>query len=135
MRMQIRDIVKRDCGDFYRFHISCGKIPALIMRVKPFGSTFGNTIRLDTSTKRLIQLANDILSYFEQEAKIREWKPSNEEFVWALERRFGKGNGMDFFVIDWVRQVVALKDEDNIKQAQHMYEWLKSNEDWLYGRK
>lgn len=112
-----------------------GDMPALIMSKKYLGHEFEDVIRLNTTTKRIVQLANDILSFFEQEKKVKEWKPSNEEFVWALERMYGKGNHMHFFVIDWIRKQVTLGNKEGIKQGQEIYEWLKSNEDWLYGKK
>jgi len=131
--IKIRDIIKRDALNFLRFHIHDYKGGfALIMSKKPYQS-YEEVIRLETSSKRLIQLANDVLTYFDQKAKIKEWKPTNEEYIWALERKFGKGNDMYLFVIDWVRQVVNIKDKEGIEQARQIYEWLKGNEDWLYG--
>lgn len=130
----IRDIIKKD--EYYRkFHIhDCRDHFALIMSEKHFISKYPETMRIDISSKRLIQLANDILTHCDQKAKIKEWKPSNEEFESALERKYGNC-AMDHFIINWIRKVVSLNDEDKIKQARQVYEWLKSNEDWLYNRK
>jgi len=133
--MKIRDIVNRDLGNFYRFRIHNYKDKfTLTMERKLFGEKWGERIAMATSANRLTQLANDILTFLNQKAKIKDWKPTNEEYECALERKYGKG-GMNFFVIDWVRKVVALKDDDGIKQARLMYEWLKSNEEWLYKQK
>lgn len=94
-------------------------------------SKFTDQLRVETSAKRLIQLANDILKYFDKKAKWKAWKPTFED----LERRLNEEKpkcGIEIWFIDWVRFVKTIKDKDGIKQARQIYEWLKSNESWLY---
>lgn len=135
---KIRDITQKDM-DFTRFHVhECEKdCFALIMSRKKFGATWVEAIRLNTSAKRLIQLANDILTFFNRKAKIKEWKPTLDELKAKVGERYGKGHGMETWFIDWVRYCRLFPElkKDELKQIIQIYEWLKGNEDWLYNRK
>ena len=134
--VKIRDIIQKKAGRFLRFRVhDCqhGKF-ALISEQRDILERFGETVRLDIPSKRLEQLANEILNYLGKKAKLREWNPTNEEYEAALERKYGKG-GMNFFVIDWVRKVVNSEDKEGIRQARAMYSWLKGEEAWLMGEK
>jgi len=92
---------------------------------------FGEQLRVETSSKRLIQLANEILNYFNKKVKWEEWKPTMHE----LERRIREIRpkwGIENWFLDWVRTAITLNEKDDVKQARRIYEWLKSNEEWLY---
>jgi len=134
VRLVIRDITQKDAGNFYRFHIhDCGNGKfCLIMSSKLWTDKFGETIRIDTTGKRLIELANEILNYLGQEAKLKEWHPSMNEFEWRIEQEHGKGHAIEIWFIDWLRKIVSMHDEEAIEQAVRIYEWMKSNEAWLY---
>ena len=60
--------------------------------------------------------------------KLKEWKPTMQEFERKLESLYG----VEIWFLDWVRTVVNMKNKKEILEARHIYEWLKSNENWLY---
>jgi len=129
----IRDIIKRN-GDFLRFSICDyrdGRF-ALIMEEKPWTEKWGESIRIEIKAKRLAELANDILSYLKKEAQLKEWKPTMAEFQWQIEQIHGKGHAVEFWFIDWVRTCKTKRDKEAVDQIKRIYEWLKSNEAWLY---
>lgn len=157
--MRIQDIVKRN-GDFLRFHIhDCSQGTfALIMEEKPWTEKWGTTIRIEVQAKRLQQLADEILNYFNRKAKLQEWKPTIDEIVTKVQDIYTTSGlryykslidalidtaenqqsehkyTVDEWFINWIREAVTLKREGQIKEAQRIYEWLKSNENWLYRR-
>lgn len=92
---------------------------ALIAHFKDsFNRLNNHSIRLEVSTKRLQQLANDILNYMGKQVKWEEWKPTMEE----LERRLNEtyhGDGVYMWFIDWVRLPW------NKKAGKRIFEWMK----------
>jgi len=133
---KIHDITKKDAGDFYRFKvidIKNGHFD-LLMEEKPWTEKWGTTIRIETSAKRLEQLANEILNYLNKKVKWEEWKPTVEDFAQRLEE-IRPECGVELWFIDWVRNAVTLGKEADIAQARRIYEWLRSNEKWLYGKR
>jgi len=135
MKTTIRDIIQRKAGDFYRFSINDYKNGRLSLIIdsrewlqRP------EQLRVETSAKRLIQLANEILNYLNKKVKWEEWKPTMQELERRLEETYPNW-GIERWFLDWVRNAVTLRREDDVKQARRIYEWLKGNEDWLYGRR
>lgn len=122
----IRDIIQRD-GDFYRFQIwDCGQNRFVLMMTKQqLTEKYGETIRLETSAKRLQQLANEILNYLKRKVQWKKWKPTMEEFAQRLEEIRPQW-GVETWFTDWVRF------PGHKAEARRIYEWLKSNEKWLY---
>lgn len=132
--VKIRDITQ-NVGDFLRFHIhDCneGKY-ALIATRKPFGQEYSESIYITVQAKRLEQLANDILTYLKKEAHLKQWKPTMQELEVKLEQLYPQ-SGVEMWFIDWVRMAVTMKRKDDVLQAKRIYEWLKSNEAWLYSK-
>lgn len=128
--MKIRDITQRDGLNFIRFSVLeyDGKI-ALIISKKSFREEYGEQLRVETSPKRAQQLANEILSYLNKEAKIKEWTPTMADFETKLRERWNeKQHHVELWFIDWVR----FPEKNRKIQARKIYEWLHINKDWLY---
>jgi len=125
--LKIRDIVKREDGDFYRFRIwDCGEGKfSLTMEEKPFVEKWGTSISITVEARRLQQLANEILNYLRRKVQWEEWTPTMEELAQRLEEIRPQW-GVEMWFIDWVRF------PGHKAEARKIYEWLKSNENWLY---
>lgn len=124
-KIKIRDIVKRG-ADFKRFRIvDCKTYFALISEEKAFLRTYFETIRIEITTKRLEQLANDILNYLNKKAKWEAWKPTMEEFAVRLDQIRPKW-GIESWFLNWIRS------PKNKEEGRRIYEWLHSNREWLY---
>jgi hypothetical protein len=131
---KIRDITQKNAGNFCRFSIGYNNGKFFIhAEEKEWTDTFGRSISIgNIQPKRIAQLANEILTFLGQEAKIQEWKPTMTEFQWMIEKTHGKGSAIEFWFIDWLRKVVSMHDKEGIEQAVRAYEWIKGNEQWLY---
>ena len=135
--IKIRDITQKDVGDFYRFCIgedSKRKKFYLIIEKKDWHDRFNNeSLSVETSAKRLEQLANDILSYLKKEARFTEWTPTMQEFEAKLREVMGE-HGIEFWFIDWVRTVKCFEEirKTEMEQIKRIYEWLHGNREWLY---
>lgn len=131
VRKKIRDIIKRGTP-FQRVSIfDCDTYFALTCEEKKFGEYYGETIRVEITAKRLKQLADDILNYLDKKAKWDEWKPTMNDLEVRL-RQDRPDFGLEQWFIDWLRHAVTMKNKSDIKQARRIYEWVKSNEAWLY---
>jgi len=130
--IKIRDIINKNAEDFTRFCIggSQGKFWLSIHRKELFRTNW-ESLSIQTSAKRLVELANEILSYFKKEARLTEWKPTMQEFEQKIKEVMGE-HAVEFWIIDWVRKVKAVGTKSERKQAIRIYEWLHSNRDWLY---
>jgi hypothetical protein len=75
---KIRDITQKNAGNFCRFSIGYNNGKFFIhAEEKEWTDTFGRSISIgNIQPKRIAQLANEILTFLGQEAKIQEWKPS-----------------------------------------------------------
>jgi len=133
--IRIHDITEKRTGDFYRFSIgeSQGKF-YLIIEKKDWHDRLDNeSLSIQTTPKRLEQLANEILSHLKKEARIVEWKPTMQEFEAKLREVMGE-HGIEFWFIDWVRVVKTFESirKDEMEQIKRIYKWLHGNREWLY---
>lgn len=90
------------------------------------------SIYISTSHQRLEKLANEILSELHKTTKIQEWKPTFQELEAELLK---KPHGFDLWLVDVIRAAVSSQNKNIILQFIKAYEWLKSNEQWLYEAK
>jgi len=156
-KIKIRDIIKKD-GDFLRFHIhDCGEGKfSLMMEEIPWTEKFGKTIRIEIQSRRLQQLANEILNHLNRKAKLQKWKPTIWEIIskvqeivstsginyWSTlmdavtvktdELQPSYKSAVERWFINWVRRVHTMKDKQQVAEARRIYEWLQSNKEWLY---
>jgi len=135
--MKIRDIIqKNNLGDLYRFAIIDLKDGRFILQTisKKWEETWRESLRVETSARRLEQLANEILNYLDKKVKWQEWKPTMNELEQRLKEISNPDFAIEHWFIDWIRTAVILKRKSDVKQARRIYEWLKYNENWLYER-
>lgn len=132
MRNGVREIRKNDDGGQYQFNVvivdkkKCRLVASFL---DPFNDYKNEHINFEITNKRLIQLANDILSAFNKEAELEKFEPTMYDFEKKLGERYGEKYGVETYVIDLVRM------PNQIEATKKIYEWLKSNEQWIYERK
>lgn len=127
---KIRDITQKDGGDFIRFSILKYRDErfALIIDKHTWLDNRREQLRIETSPKRVAELANEILSYLDKKAKIKLWKPTMDDLVSKLREKWRDEIYMQMWFIDWVR----FPEKNRKIQARKIYEWLHMNKDWLY---
>lgn len=156
--MSIREIRTHRGADYYTFTVhDCGNnIFALIMEETPWNERWGKVIRIEIKSRRLQQLANEILNYLNRKAKLQKWKPTIDEIIskvqeivstsginyWSRlmdavsakrdELQPAYKSAVETWFVDWVRKVHTLRDEQQVAEARRIYEWLHSNREWLY---
>lgn len=135
--IKIRDITQKTIGDFYRFSIGEDREKKkfyLIIEKKDWHDRLNNeSLSIETTPKRLEQLANEVLSYLKKDAQLAEWKPTMQEFETKLREVMGE-YGIEFWLIDWVRTVKCFETirKSEMEQIKRIYEWLHGNREWLY---
>lgn len=124
--MSVREVRKNGDGGQYQFNVIIGKKKSrLITRfVDSDNESNEEDINFEIANFRLIQLANDVLNAFNRKAEFEKFEPTIQDF----EQKLGTQFDVECYVIDLIR-IPSQK-----KTAQKIYEWLKSNEDWLYNR-
>lgn len=130
---QIRDIIERGAV-FKRLSFTItrdSKEARIYMEEKGFTEKYGTVIQISTNTKRLGELARDILKALGLKAKYEKWKPTLQDLEYRLDQTDAM-NRLNFWFIDMIRIAVTMKDERKVAQVKEIYEWLRSNEDWLY---
>jgi len=156
--MSIREIRTHQGSDYLTFRVhDCGKGTfALIMEETPWTERFGNTIRIEIQSRRLQQLANEILNYLNCKAKLQKWQPTIEEIISKVQEIVSTSginywsrlmdevtakrdvlqpsykSAVETWFIEWVRKVHTFKDEQQVAEARRIYEWLHANREWLY---
>ena len=130
---KIRDITQKYGADFIRLRVIDlrDKRFALQIEKQLWTEKFGERLRIETSTKRLEELANEILNYLNKKVKWEEWKPTMDDLEQRLEEVCPEW-GIENWFIDMIRTAVALENKSKIRQVRRIYEWIKSNEVWLY---
>ena len=86
--VKIRDIIQKDIGDFIRFKVidyHKNKRFALVIYKSIWGNDYIEQFRIETSSKRLGQLANEILNYLGKKAKLKDYDPTMDDLVTNIE--------------------------------------------------
>jgi len=156
--MSIREIRTHRGADYLTFTVhDCGEGTfALIMEEIPWTGKFVRTIRIEIQSRRLQQLATEILNHLNRKAKLQKWKPTIGEIVskvheivstsginyWSTlmdevtaktdELQPAYKSAVETWFINWVRRVHTMKDKQQVAEAHRIYEWLHSNKEWLY---
>jgi hypothetical protein len=104
---------------------------ALVSEEIPFTERHEEIIRIEIESKRLVKLAKDILDHFDKKTKFEEWTPTIGDFEAKLKDVWGQ-EGFSTWLVDWIRAAKSMGRENEVRQAIRFYEWLKSNEKWLY---
>lgn len=129
----IRDITAKKGLTFQRlrFTITADKRATVYMEEREFDERYGTTIVIATKAERLGQLARDILKALGLRAQYEKWKPTLADLEYRLDQT-DQFNGLNFWFVDMLRTAVTMNNEVKVAQIKSIYEWIKSNEDWLY---
>lgn len=84
-------------------------------------------IVLTISHQRAIKLANEILSFYDRKHQEDTFKLDWNDIEKALIERYGISN----WIIDFARKL-SITSPKEVQSFIEGYEWLKSNEKWLY---
>ena len=125
---KIREVRKNEFEGQYRFKIIVGDKTSRLVAdfVPPAFSTYRpEMINFEVKNSRVIQLGKDILNYFNRKAKLEAFEATVDELEKKLEERYG----VEHYVINLIR---LRSHFDQKEAARRIYEWLKSNEEWLY---
>lgn len=121
----IREIRKNVAGEGqYRFKIiSGGKTSRLVadfVGSRLFRSR-SEQVNFEVPNKRVVQLGNDILNYFNKKARYDEWEPTMADLERKLGERY-RDEGIYMWLIDWMRF------PSHKRTAIRLYDWLKMAE-------
>jgi len=120
MKTKIREIRQQQPDGYARLMIGhYEKRFFIVTDFKPAFETYrSKSIRFEVTTKRIQQLANDILNHIDKKMKWEKWEPTMEELERRLDERY-HGDGIYMWFIDWVRF------PKNKKAGKRIYEWMK----------